>query len=256
MIPTPNMDLDSVRPLKFWLEKLTPPAATAVWRRAKRRLTPAAQRELPVRTLAELFPGIGDITVDLPIGQLERPPGTLPLTELLVICAATRFLKPKCVFEIGTFRGASTVLLARHAPEDAIILTLDLPPHDVATRFAIDNGDITGKPFTVGEYYRESPYATKVRQLFGDSATFDYSPYSHNVDFVFVDGNHAYDNVKVDSQNAFALLKPGGTIIWDDYHPEWGVGVMRALHELRDRGLYRIAGTRFVAYVDAPGSAA
>lgn len=254
MIPTPNMDLPAVRPLKFWLEKLTPPAATAVWRRARRRLTPASQRELPVRTLAELFPGIGEVSVDLQIGQLERPPGTLPLTELLVICATTRFLRPRRVFEIGTFRGASTVLLARHAPDGAEILTLDLPPADTATRFAIDNGDITGKPFTVGEFYRGTPYEAKVRQLFGDSSTFDYSPYAHDVDLVFVDGNHAYDAVKVDSEHAFELLKPGGTIIWDDYHPEWGEGVMRALHELRDRGLYRIAGTRFVAYVDARGS--
>jgi SAM-dependent methyltransferase len=256
MMMSLDMEIESVRPLKFWLEKLAPPAATAAWRRAKRHLTPAAQRELPVRSLSELFPGIGEITVDLPIAQLERPPGTLPLTELLVICATTRFLKPRRVFEIGTFRGASTVLLARHAPDGAEIFTLDLPPRETATRFAIDNGDITGVPFTVGEYYRGTPYEAKVKQLFGDSATFDYSPYAHDIDFVFVDGNHAYDNVKVDSMNAFELLKPGGTIIWDDYHPEWGAGVMRALHELRDRGLYRIAGTRFVAYVDASGSRA
>ena len=246
--------MESSRPLKFWVEKLTPPAAASVWRRAKLHLTPPEQRELPVRPLVELFPGIENVTVDLPIRQLERPPGTLPLTELLVLCALTRHLKPRRVFEIGTFRGASTVLLAQHAPDGAEVMTLDLPPQDTSTRFTIDNGDITGVPFTVGEYYRGTPYESRVRQLFGDSAAFDYSPYAKAMDLVFVDGNHAYDNVKADSASAFELVKAGGTIIWDDYHPDWGQGVMRAVHELRDRGLYRIKGTRFVAYVDSSGS--
>jgi hypothetical protein len=241
--------MESSRQLRFWVDKFTPPVAASVWRRAKLHLTPAAERELPQRPLVDLFPGIESVTVDLPIRALERPPGTLPLTELLVLCALTRHLKPRRLFEIGTFRGASTVLLAQHSPEGAEVLTLDLPPRDTTTRFAIDNGDITGVPFAVGEFYRGSPYEGKVKQLFGDSATFDYSPYAKDMDLVFVDGNHAYENVKVDSANAFALVKPGGAIIWDDYHPDWGQGVMRAVHELRERGLYRITGTRFVAYV-------
>jgi predicted O-methyltransferase YrrM len=240
--------MEPARAFKGLLERLTPPVATSAWRRAKRHLTPAAQRELPVRALAELFPGINDTTVDLPISQLARPPGTLPLTELLVLCAVTRHLQPKRIFEIGTFRGASTALLAQHSPEHAEVFTLDLPPNHAATRFTVDNGDITGVPFTVGEYYRSSPYASKVRQLFGDSATMDFAPYTASMGLVFVDGNHEYQNVKVDSLNAFALVAPGGVIIWDDYHPDWGVGVMRALHELRHKNLFRIAGTRFVVH--------
>ena len=246
--------MEPARALKGLLERLTPPVATSAWRRAKRHLTPASQRELPARPLAELFPGIREVTVDLPIGQLERPPGTLPLTELLVLCAVTRHLKPQRIFEMGTFRGASTLLLAQHAPETAEVFTLDLPPNHAATRFTVDNGDITGVPFTVGEFYRGTPCERKVRQLFGDSATFDFSPYRANIGLVFVDGNHEYENVKTDSLNAFEMVAPGGAIIWDDYHPSWGAGVMRALHELRERNLYRIAGTRFVVHVTPGGS--
>jgi len=240
----------SSRPLKFWVEMVVPPIAFAAARRAKRHLTPANERELPTRTLVELFPGIESAPVGLEAGQFERPPGTLPLTELLMLAAMTSHLKPRRAFEIGTFRGASTLVLAKHAPADAEIYTLDLPPTDRRTAFAVDNGNITGMEFAVGHYFLSSPYAAKVKQLFGDSATFDLGPYSNSIDLVFVDGNHAYDNVKVDSHNAFALIKPGGTILWDDYHPQFGPGVMRALHELRGRDLFRIAGTRFVVYRD------
>jgi Methyltransferase domain len=78
--------------------------------------------------------------------------------------------------------------------------------------------------------------ATRVRQSYGDSATFDFSPYPS--DFVFVDGSHAYEYVLSDSRNARAMLGKGpGTIVWHDYGM-WS-GVTRALNELhRDDPYY------------------
>lgn len=105
-------------------------------------------------------------------------------------------------------------------------------------------------PFTVGELYRGTESETKIHQLYGDSGVFDFEGFYGKVNLVFVDGNHTYENVKTDSENAFRILSSGGVIIWDDYHAEWGPGVIRALHEITDKRLYQVIGTRFAVYLD------
>ena len=69
-------------------------------------------------------------------------------------------------------------------------------------------------------------------------------------DLVLVDGNHQYDNVKSDSENAFRMLSDRGIIIWHDYtvrsghqHPD----VIKYLNELSNSiRLFNLAGTCFV----------
>jgi methyltransferase family protein len=205
---------------------------------------------LPKRTLTELFSGMERTTVKLPVPHLQRGAGMLPLMELLMLAAICEHVRPRKVFEIGTYRGASTLIMAMHTAASTEIFTLDLPSSATRTMFRVENGDITGIPFDLGEFYRESGFEGKIHQLYGDSAVFDFEPFYGQVDLVFVDGNHNYENVKHDSKNAFSILRHNGVIIWDDYHPGFGPGVMRALHELKGKALYQITGTRFAVYLD------
>ena len=199
--------------------------------------------------LETLFAGIQGAEVRLNMAHMESAAGTLPLRECVTLGAICQHLQPRLVFEIGTFRGSSTLLMAMNSAPDCQIYTLDLPPGEVTTKYDVDNGNITGMTFSIGEHFERSAYATRIQQLYGDSAAFDFSPFAGSIDLVFVDGSHSYENVVEDSQTAFAMLRPGGVILWDDYHPEWGPGVMRALHELGQRRLYRIMDTRFAIYV-------
>lgn len=206
-----------------------------------------AMPSLEVRELRELFPGIEAVTVGLALSQLPREPGMLPLTELVVLAALCKYLQPKRALEIGTHKGSSALAMAMHTPPEAEIFTLDLPSWDATTMYPVDNGEITGKPFSIGDLYRGTAYEKKIRQLYGDSAGFDFEALRNAIDLVFIDGSHTYENVKIDTQNAWEVLRRGGVIIWDDYHPEWGPGVMRVLHEITDRPVYHIAGTRLAA---------
>lgn len=84
-------------------------------------------------------------------------------------------------------------------------------------------------------------------QLHGDSATFDWSAHVGGAGLVFVDGSHAYDYAKKDSETAMRLIRPGGIVLWHDY----GIwpGVTQALEELeaaRGLGLVNIRGTSLV----------
>ena len=51
------------------------------------------------------------------------------------------------------------------------------------------------------------------------------------MDFVFVDGSHAYEYVLKDSESALKMIKPGGVILFHDYNTSWP-GVTKALNEL------------------------
>jgi predicted O-methyltransferase YrrM len=128
--------------------------------------------------------------------------------------------------------------MAINVSDETEIFTLDLEPSE-----------------TVGSAYRNTEYSSRIRQLYGDSKTLDYTPYVGKVDFVFIDADHTYDGVKSDTGKAFELLRPGGVIVWDDYrwldvHVEC-VGVTLFLNEFgKTHSVFNIAGTRFAIYVD------
>lgn len=72
---------------------------------------------------------------------------------------------------------------------------------------------------------------------------------------ISIDAVHTYDFVKLDTENAFKLLKPGGIIICDDYL--WDecslecAGVTRYLNELGEsKHCFQISGTRLAIYKD------
>jgi predicted O-methyltransferase YrrM len=214
--------------------------------KTKNRL-PEIELLLPEVIIEEIFPGINSQTVDLIVAEIFYQPWVLPLTELLTISAICQYLRPDTIFEIGTYIGSTTLFFARNSPVDSKIFTLDLPPSRQA-EYGIHK-------FDVGFRYMGSGYEHKIHQLHGDTMTFDYASYEKSVDLVFIDANHTYDYVKVDTHNAFKILKRGGVIIWDDY--VWNVrqpgnsGVARLLNELSvDKKCFQIAGTRFGIYLD------
>jgi predicted O-methyltransferase YrrM len=86
--------------------------------------------------------------------------------------------------------------------------------------------------------------------LFGDSKRFDESRFAGTCDLVFVDGSHARSYVESDSRKALRMLRPGGIVLWHDYHgPRRARGVFDALNALAgELPLAHIKGTSLVAY--------
>jgi predicted O-methyltransferase YrrM len=72
---------------------------------------------------------------------------------------------------------------------------------------------------------------SKIIQLFGDTARFDFSPYFGKMDMVFIDGAHTYEYLLNDTKIARKLLKDKGVILWHDYAGDWP-GVTKALNKL------------------------
>ena len=185
--------------------------------------------------------------------ETAKSDGNVRLSELAVLAlAASDVSVGSEIVEIGTFDGRTALNLAINAPAGVSIATLDLPP-DQASALAIEDSErrYVDKP-APGARLRQcrEPWrasAVRVVQLHGDSATYDWSAHVGRAGLVFVDGSHAYDYAKKDSETAMRLIQPGGVVLWHDY----GVwpGVTQALEELeaaRRPWLVHIRGTSLV----------
>lgn len=165
--------------------------------------------------------------------NVDAVDGNVSEKELVVLCRLVATKRPMRLFELGTFDGRTTSNLAVNSPEGARVFTLDLLPEWLS--FLSSELDPRERRYVEkeepGRRYRGSIAEEKITTLFGDSLTFDFSPYFESIDFVFVDASHAFDYVMSDSLNAFRMLPPnGGTIVWHDFG-HWD-GVTEALNRL------------------------
>lgn len=142
-----------------------------------------------------------------------------PVDELAYLALLTAAIQPKTVFEIGTFRGRTALNFAINAPEDSVVYTLDLPPNersgDTSNLHSADR-EIVQRSIT-GIDYTGKPESRKIKQLYGNSLTFDFRPFYGSSDLVFVDGAHHYEAVRSDTLNALKIVKRGGIVLWHDF---------------------------------------
>jgi len=204
---------------------------------------------LPQRDLADL---LGDSHRPIGLPETNGDDAELPDREMRTVARVVATLSPSTMFEIGTYRGRTTTLLASCSPR-SVVHTLDLAPEQMLEGGCFRELDET----LIGTRFRGDPQTTpRIVQHFGDSREFDYRPFHGKVDFVFVDASHAYEAVLNDSAAALRMVRAGGAIMWDDYHPVHGPGVMQALSKLSaTTPLVWIRGTR-LAFYRAPGPSA
>ena len=214
-----------------------------------------ARTRISTVKLCEVFPAElerGRIVLENFLGQW----GNVTVEEVCKICLIARYLRPKAVFEFGTFNGSTTLQMAMNAPEDCRVYTLDLPPGEgESTTFHLSEIDRFvaakkgGFQLHVGHYFRGTPYESRIAQLWGDSARFDFSPYRGKTDLIFIDGAHSYEYVKSDSQNAFAMLAGQGVILWHNFSEVLWPGVLRYLCELSEhQKVYHLRNTHLAVY--------
>jgi predicted O-methyltransferase YrrM len=175
-----------------------------------------------------------------------RPVGSFTV-DLLALCMICRAIKPRMIFEIGTFHGAGTMHLAANAPE-AQVLTLDLPPESATSlnTTTVDRLHISAR--TRADWLCG---AERINRLYGDSATFDFLPWRARIDLFFIDGAHSYEYVRNDTLKALDCCRPGAVIAWHDYGRVGVNGVSRWLHEFASgsREVFRVPGGSLAYYV-------
>ncbi len=215
-----------------------------------------SKRKIRTVKLKDIFPPeleSGSIHLENFLGHW----GNVSVEEVCKIALITKYLKPKKVFEFGTYNGMTTLQLALNTPEDAKIYTLDLPPGIKGdTQYPLSRLDrYVASEFLdkfntgVGSYFRGSSVEYKITQILNDAATFDFSPFHARMDLIFIDAGHDYGNKKSDSENALKMVSPGGVILWDNFDDILNPDVTMYLAELADRLLlFHLRGTPLVVY--------
>jgi hypothetical protein len=175
------------------------------------------------------FPGFGDAQVvvsALPLHHWASPLGDLvALTKLAIVN------KPRRILEIGSFQGHAALMLAENTPAETTITTVDILE---------DHGAV----------YRDGPFRDRITRHVGTVSTLpDTGPY----DLIFVDADHRREEVEHDSAAAYALVAPGGLIVWHDYCDSMWVNELNRVPEVlaehaRRLPIKSLPGTRLAVY--------
>jgi len=140
----------------------------------------------------------------------RRPTSKFDISAILHLMKSCK----KDFVEIGTWYGKTTYEVATRHPEKTIYTMdymgedLDLSDHEYKTRVP-----------NIKELGAYGIHLENVTYIYANSHTYDFDQFV-NVDFFFIDGDHSFSGVKIDSEKAIAYLKKngGGTIAWHDVH--------------------------------------
>lgn len=179
-----------------------------------------------------------------PLEELARP-GEVTLPELALLAYTIKRYNIRRFFEIGTYKGTTTLTIAANMHPEGHVYTLDTPtvPRDLD-----DKDKRWCKPETVGEEFRDKPgNKEKITQLWGDSRYFGFGQFYGKMDMVFVDGAHDYKTAMSDIKNALRMIKPGGIIAVHDF-AVWYPTVMSAVLDTIEEPFYTFSWTTVMMY--------
>jgi predicted O-methyltransferase YrrM len=176
----------------------------------------------PRKQIATVFPKSISATLEIPQAFQRTFRTSISITEATNLAGVIRAHSPKRILEIGTFDGNTALLLAVNAPEDARVVTVDLPPSfdpiEDREMLGFSNEKINLTPRDqVATQYQKHPRANIITQIYGDSATLNWKTFGGPFDFIFIDGCHKAAYVESDTIHAFEVLAQDGVIAWHDY---------------------------------------
>lgn len=175
--------------------------------------------DLARENITDIIPGLAPQSVQV-VHPFSR---TLDLSidalEVMYLVSILQSIGARKVLEIGTWDGNTALNIATNLPDGAEVVTIDLPPEssgDMSLDISPMLNNMTDRK-RLGIQYKGTAQEGKIRQVYGDSATLDWSTLGGPFDAIFIDGCHDYAYVRSDTENALSIIRPGGTIIWHDY---------------------------------------
>jgi len=194
--------------------------------RALCRILKKDRLQLPEILPGRVFPDFEDATVK--IQDLPRGPWWTPLRDVLMLLKIVLCSRPASLLEVGSYRGYTALLMAKHMRADATLVTVDRDSRH-------------------GEAYSGTELEDHIERRVGSTGEGVLDDPPETYDFVFLDAGHKYHEVKHDTEIHLPLLKEEGVILWHDYE-NWGFfnginGVPEYLHDLaKDRPVAQVSG--------------
>ena len=158
--------------------------------------------------------------------------------------------KPKCFLEIGVFHGVTArnvcELLYSFHKDDFKYVGLDLFGENGENSLEIIPNTQFNNPLKKIYFkyiLKQDPYSLKavesllkkfknnIHLIKGNSNDLLKKIDMSKIDYVFLDGGHAYETVKNDLNYSIPVLDNNGTILCDDYNLTYAPGVKQAIDE-------------------------
>lgn len=147
-----------------------------------------------------------------------------------MLVALANSVSPKVVVEIGVNEGLTARALLRNVEGIESYTGIDVLPGYV-TACEVQRREVPAFP---GRFAQADPRFTLMLKKRGtlDLIASDLPA----ADLVFIDGDHGREAVLHDTALARAIVRPGGIIIWHDYHHQGSVDVAEVLEEMAAAG--------------------
>ena len=170
--------------------------------------------------------------------KIDTVPGFLksPRQEHWFFMAAKKAPENAVIVEIGSFKGRSTVSFGFGARGTKKHI------------YAIDLFEGDGVDYGTGDFQKVfqanidacgvTPYVTAIRRHSLEVA----AAWDKPIDILFIDGSHAYDDVKADFEAFYPHVKKNGIIAFHDIKGKWD-GVIRFWAEVQASGVLKDIGT-------------
>lgn len=169
--------------------------------------------------------------------------------ELECLCELVRSVKPKTVIEFGVNTGRTAKAILREVEGIEKYVGIDVLPGYI-TEKQVQRREV---PLTAGQMVREDQRVELIVTATGSHGL--KSTDLPKADAVFIDGDHSYNGVQIDTNLARGIVRKGGIIIWHDYNEvkdkrgNYVVDVAQFLHEQVASGhdIKHVEGT-WIAY--------
>lgn len=185
--------------------------------------------------------------LNMPLPSIDwrtRPRRFMNPGELETLIALIRSVNAKAVLEFGINVGRTAQAILEYCPTVESYEGVDVPMGYV-TEKPVQRGEV---PEVVGELVKDDPRVSLIVRPTGSHELVpqDLAP----CDAVFIDGDHSRKGVLNDTALALEVVRPGGIVMWHDYHDLGTVDVREVLHEMHqnfpDMPLRHVPGTWIV----------
>lgn len=125
-------------------------------------------------------------------------------------------IKPEVILETGTWKGRSARKMLEQSPKSKYF-GFDVF-EDATPEFNLQESN--GKKRCEMESTKGFLHGFDVELIKGNTRETlpKFVERGQKIDFAFIDGGHSVETIKSDFENILKILKPGGTVVFDDYY--------------------------------------
>lgn len=146
------------------------------------------------------------------ITEISMLEGSSLITDFALLKTLAKRFANTSFFEIGTYRGETTVNIASVAEK---CLTLNLSKQEIM------NLGLSEKYADLHEFFSHGK--ENIKHIKGNSKEINFDKFNQKFDLIFIDGGHDYETVLSDTKNVFNhLIHEKSIVVWHDfaYNPE------------------------------------